>query len=337
MHTIYLTILAVSVMLVTAVSGMAQPPAQPQPEAEAISPKPFGLWVEEFKKDAEAQGIRKELLDYAFNDLNPNPRIVELDRRQPEGTKRFTDYLQDTVSTMRIRQGQKKMDEHRALLEQIGREYQVQPRFIVALWGKETNYGGFSGSTPIIEALATLAYDGRRSEFFRDELLKALRIVQDGHIGLSEMQGSWAGAMGQCQFMPSSFLKYAVDYDKDGRIDIWHSHPDIFASIANYLKQSGWNAEETWGREVKLPPGFDPSLSDGKQWKTLPEWSALGITNADGSPLPQQPLVAAVTMPGTPREPSFIVYRNYDVILQWNKSRYFATAVGKLADYLNGV
>lgn len=340
MQSIHLALLAISLIVITAYSTMANtvaPVPQTQAAAGHLNPLPFGLWLDQLKKDAIAQGIKPALFDQAFAGMEPDSKVIELDRSQPEGRKSFTDYLFDTVSDTRIMQGQQKMAEYAPLLERVGRDYQVQPRFIVALWGKETNYGGFSGNSNIIRSLATLAYDGRRSDFFRTELLLALKIVQDNHISLENMKGSWAGAMGQCQFMPSSFVKYAVDYNKDGRIDIWNSPEDIFASIANYLKQSGWNNQQTWGRQVIIPQGFDMMLTDGKHWKTLSEWNALGVTNPDGTPLPQEPLLAAVTIPGKPRESAYIVYKNYDIILQWNKSRYFATAVGKLSDQLGGV
>lgn len=207
--------------------------------------QPFGLWLEELKKDALAQGISAKTLEEALADTAPIDRVIELDRTQPESTLTLEEYLEKVVTEARVQQGRELFAEHRELLKKIGGQYGVSPRYILALWGIETNYGGNTGNFSVIDALATLAYDGRRSEFFRDELLKALTIIDQDHIRAIDMDGSWAGAMGQCQFMPSSFLRFAVDYDGDGRRDIWNSPPDIFASIANYLHESGWNGEES--------------------------------------------------------------------------------------------
>lgn len=309
--------------------------AMPLLAAEEHNAKPFGLWTSEFKAEAEAKGISRDLLQRAFEGLSPNPRVIELDRKQPESTKTFTQYLTGAVSQTRIDQGRDMLLQHEALLNKVAAEFGVQPRFIVALWGIETNFGGYTGNFSIVESLATLAYDGRRSDFFREELLKALHIIDEGHISLSDMEGSWAGAMGQCQFMPSSFLAYAVDYNGDGRKDIWGTLPDVFASIANYLKQSGWNDELTWGREVMVPPSLSDSLLDGKQYKKLNEWSAMGVRGADGQALPDAAIEGALTMPGKRGESLYLIYQNYDVLLKWNRSRYFATAVGLLSDAIS--
>ena len=203
----------------------------------------------------------------------------------------------------------------------------------MALWGIETNYGRNTGGFYTIDALATLAFDGRRSAFFREELINALTILQKENMAAGDMKGSWAGALGQCQFMPSSFLKYAVDYNKDGKRDIWDSKQDVFASIANYLKTEGWNSNEGWGRPVRLPKDFDNALADIKSSKTLSEWNKLGVRRLDGKPLPDEDLKASLIMVGEGEDASpYIVYGNYKVILHWNRSRFFATAVGNLAD-----
>ncbi|MBN67622.1 MAG: lytic transglycosylase [Rickettsiales bacterium] len=293
---------------------------------------PFGLWVKEFKMQALGQGISPQLLEEAFDGLEPNNRVVALDRKQPEGTKTFTEYMRGAVSQTRIDKGRKLYDQHKPLLDEIAAKYGVQPRFIVALWGIETNYGGYTGNFSIIEALATLAYDGRRSDFFRKELLNALTILQEGHITLDEMEGSWAGAMGQCQFMPSSFIAYAVDYNGDGRRDIWNSLPDIFASIANYLSQSGWNDDETWGRQVSTLANANIGQSGLDVMRPLAEWQQRGVRSADGTNLPQADLQAALVYPGTEEENAYLVYGNYKVLLKWNRSKYFATAVGTLSN-----
>lgn len=292
----------------------------------------FAEWSAAFKKEAMTQGISESLLNKAFTNLTPNERVIELDRTQPEGKLSLMDYLDGALTPDRVSTGRRMMQKHSALLNQIGEKYGVQPRFIVALWGKETSYGGYTGNMSTIRSLATLAYDGRRSDFFRAELMAALTIIQQGHITLDGMKGSWAGALGQCQFMPTTFLKYAVDENGDGRKDIWNSHADIFASMANYLAQIDWNKDETWGRAVRVPPELADTLLTGKEWKSLSEWQALGVRNADGSNLPNKELQAALTAPGDRYEGVYIIYKNFDVLLEWNRSRYFATAVGLLSE-----
>lgn len=295
--------------------------------------KPVPIWLAELRTEALSQGISANLFDRAFKGFSPNSRIIELDRKQPEKTLSFQQYLDKVVNQTRINQGRKLYQKHYSLLNKIGNQYGVQPRFIVALWGIETNYGGNTGGFNIIPALATLAYDGRRSDFFRDELLKALKIVSANHIALDDFQGSWAGAMGQSQFMPSSFLSYAQDYNGDGRKDIWKTQSDVFASIANYLKNTGWEKDVTWGREVKLPANFAFELTGREIKKSLPQWSALGVTNPNGTALPNRPdIMASITYPGKDGEEAYLTYGNYDRIMKWNRSTYFATAVGTLAD-----
>lgn len=315
--------------LLWAGAAMAQEPL-------AYNPVPLGLWVQELREEAVGKGVSAALFDKAFSGFEVNERVIELDRSQPEGRKTLNEYLQGAVTAGRKSKARSLYQQHRSLLDKISAEYGVQPRFIVALWGIETDFGGYTGNMDTVHSLATLAYEGRRSEFFRDELLKALTIIQQGHATLDTMRGSWAGAMGQCQFMPSSFLQYAQDYNHDGRKDIWGTLPDVFASIANYLKQSGWDNTQTWGRKVQLPAGFNTSLADDVTYRPLSEWRQLGLRSADGSELPDKPLQAALTRPGDVKVAAYLVYHNYDVILKWNRSRYFATAVGTLSDAVEG-
>jgi membrane-bound lytic murein transglycosylase B len=298
--------------------------------------KPLGLWIQEFRTEATAKGISPALLDDVFKDFTPDERIIVLDRKQPEGTVTLTQYLTRVVTPQRVSEGQRLYLENKPLLEEIGRKYGVQPRFIVALWGIETHYGKITGNFNVPQALATLAYDGRRADFFRKELLESLQIIQAGHISFANMKGSWAGAMGQSQFMPSSFLNFAVDYDGDGRKDIWGTRADVFASIANYLKKNGWNDQLTWGRQVHLPQGFKTELADIKIFRPLEEWSNQGVRQIDGQPLAVKPIKAALMFPGTPEEGAYLIYENFPVILHWNRSRYFGTAVGTLADRIYG-
>lgn len=292
----------------------------------------FAEWREGVRSEALSQGISAATFDAAFEGIEPIPRVIELDRSQPEVTITFAEYLERVVPEARVAQGRELLAKHRDLLEPVGREYGVPPRFIVALWGIETSFGRFLGGFPVIGALATLAHDGRRSAYFRGELLHALRILEDGHITPDAMVGSWAGAMGQSQFMPSSFVRYAVDHDGDGKRDIWGTQEDVFASAANYLVQAGWRNGETWGRQVQLPAGFDQGLADLKVKKTLAEWQALGLRRADGSDLPQAAMSGSVVLPGGEGGPAYLVYDNYRTIMRWNRSFYFATSVGLLAD-----
>lgn len=293
--------------------------------------QPFNQWLQQFKAEASQQGIRPEVLDAAFKGVEPNEKVLRLDRKQPEGTTTFPQYRERVVSEARIKEGRAMLAKHKSLLERIGRHFGVQPRFIVALWGVETSYGKITGGFSIVEALATLAYDGRRADFFRDELMKALKIINDGHISADAMKGSWAGAMGQSQFMPSSFLNFAYDYNGDGKRDIWGTQGDVFASIANYLARSGWSDDLTWGRAVKLPNNFPDHLMGRDVKKTIPEWQALGVRKLDGGALPSRSIPASIVIPdGSPH--AYMTYGNYDVLMRWNRSLYFATSVGMLSD-----
>lgn len=305
--------------------------APPGP-AQAQDPVPFAEWLEGVRAEARANGVRESILDESLTGIAPIPRIIELDRNQPESTITFTRYIDRIVSPARIKVGRAQYDKHREILAKIGAEFGVQPRFIVALWGIETNFGQFTGGFPVVNALATLAHDGRRSAYFRGELMKALQILEEGHIAPQDMKGSWAGAMGQSQFMPSSFLAYAHDYDGDGAKDIWNTQADVFASAANYLRGVGWNDDLTWGREVRLPGGFDPAQASLDVVRSISAWQAMGVRRADGSDLPGRDLQASIILPGGPGEPAFMVYDNYRATLRWNRSHYFATAVGLLSD-----
>ncbi|MGD9851311.1 MAG: lytic transglycosylase domain-containing protein [Nitrospirales bacterium] len=294
----------------------------------------FGHWLLEFKADARAQGIADALLEQAFEGVEPLPRVLELDRRQPESTMTFVEYQEKIVSEDRVRRGRMLLAEHREVLESVATKYGVPARYLVALWGIETHYGRLTGSFGVVEALATLAYDGRRSDYFRQELLKALHILKEGHIALTDMTGSWAGAMGQCQFMPSSFLRFAVDETGDGRKDIWNTRADVFGSTANYLAQSGWQKNERWGRRVILPAGFDARQATLTRSKSLQYWQRLGVRTLDGADLPISSMQGAIVLPDGQGGPAYLVYDNYRVIMKWNRSTYFATSVGLLADAL---
>jgi membrane-bound lytic murein transglycosylase B len=300
--------------------------------APAFGEPNFDRWVRDFKAEAIGKGISSSLVNKAFEGVEPLSRVLELDRKQPESRMTFVEYRKKIVSQLRIQRGREMMSRHRDLLNEIGQQYGVQPRFIVALWGIETFYGKNSGSYRIVDALATLAFDGRRSQYFRTELLNAFRILQDGHTSLDSMKSSWAGAMGQCQFMPSSFLRLAVDHDGDGRKDIWNTPADVFASAANYLSQSGWRGKQIWGRRAHLPEGFNVKQASLKISKPLQHWQNIGVRKSDGNDLPLAPLKASIVLPDGKGGPAYLVYDNYRVIMKWNRSTYFATSVGLLAD-----
>jgi len=295
----------------------------------------FWEWLADIRTEALARGISQATLDEAFDGLKPIPRVIELDRNQPEFRLTFSEYLNRVIPPSRVIRGRKKFRDHQTLLAEISRRYGVQSRFLVSLWGIETDFGRYFGGFPVIGATATLAYDGRRSSFFRNELFHALRILENGHIAASKMRGSWAGAMGQIQFMPSSFHNFAVDYQGDGRIDIWGDPGDVFASAANYLSQSGWVSNQIWGRRVRLPKPFNERLVGNKTRMRLSDWQALGVRRPNGQALPKKPdLMASVVAPDGIDGKTFIVYDNYRVILKWNASDFFGLAVGILADQI---
>ena len=296
----------------------------------------FDAWLEGVRKEARERGLKESTIESALSDIRPIKRVVELDRRQPEFKLTLDEYLSRVVSGARIEKGRARLAEHREILGEVSAKYKVQPRFIVALWGIETDFGRYLGGFAVIPALASLAYDGRRSAYFRKELFNALTVIDQGHIAAKDMMGSWAGAMGQNQFMPSSFLRYAVDYDGDGRRDIWGTLADIFASSANYLSKVGWRGDQTWGRKVRLPEGFDRALVGLKVRKGLRDWQGLGVRRPDGRNLPTRNLRSSILLPGGADESAYVVYDNFRAILRWNRSNLFATAVGSLADRIAG-
>ena len=296
----------------------------------------FSSWLIELRQEARANGISEATLHEALDNLEPIPRVIELDRRQPEFVQTFWRYLDARVSEKRIERGRNLLKTHKELFDTIEMRYGVQPRFLVAFWGLETNFGDYLGSFSVISSLATLAHDPRRSDFFRAELLAALSIIDDGHISAANMLGSWAGAMGQPQFMPSTFVRFAVDGNGDGRRDIWHTLPDVFSSAANFLSESGWQGDKTWGREVSIPSDFDLNLTGRQVKKTLAAWQVLGVRKINGENLPRVNIKASVILPAGHNGPAFLVYNNFHTILRWNRSDFYAIAVGHLADRIIG-
>lgn len=297
------------------------------------STQSFDEWLVGMRHKAVAAGIRPATVDAAFAGVTPLPRVLELDRKQPEGTMTFATYRKRIVSQDRINRGRQMMRQHASELAAVEKRFGVPPQYIVALWGIETGYGANTGGFNLIAALATLSWDGRRSSFFTGELMKALQILDEGHVTPARMKGSWAGAMGQNQFMPSSFLAFAVDGDGDGHKDIWGNYRDVFASSANYLARSGWKGDERWGREVRLPHGFSSSLVGLDVRKSVGEWARLGVKLPGGGALPPgSDMTGSIVLPDGMGGPAYLVYTNYRVVMKWNKSTYFATSVGLLAD-----
>jgi membrane-bound lytic murein transglycosylase B len=295
----------------------------------------FASWLQDFRMEAQAAGITQPTLEAALGGLSaPLPRVLELDRKQPESTQTFKAYLAARLSDRRIAKGRNLLKEYGTWLGRVEGRYGVPRRVLVALWGLESNYGESTGGFSVIEALASLAYEGRREALFRKELLEALRILEEGHIAAASMRGSWAGAMGQCQFMPSSFRRFAVDANGDGRRDIWTSVPDVLASSANYLSSAGWKTGQTWGRPVRLPKRFDAALIGLKTRQPISRWRALGVTQASGQPLPGRTLQGSLVRPDGPGGQAYLVYDNFRVLLAWNNSSAFAVTVGTLSDRL---
>ena len=296
----------------------------------------FAGWLTELRAEARELGISEATLRKLDN-LQPLERVMELDNSQPEFVQTFTRYLGLRVTPNQVARGQSLLQQHSVLLEQVRQRYGVQPHYLVAFWAVESNYGRSTGGFSVLEALATLAFDPRRADFFRTQLLTALQIIDDGHIQAERMSGSWAGAMGQLQFMPNIFYQYGVDGDQDGRIDIWNSLPDIFHSAANFLSQSGWRGDERWGREVLLPEDFDFSLTGTSTRKPLQEWRDLGVTQLNGAPIPVAAgMEASVILPAGAQGPAFLGYANFRTTMTYNPSTFYALTVGHLADRYAG-
>lgn len=293
----------------------------------------FAAWLTQLRSDALAAGVSAGTLDTALAGVHaPESQVLEKDRTQPEQIISLRDYVRARVTDERIAEGRAMLHRYRTWLGRIEKQYGVQKRFLVALWGIESSYGRHPGERPVIASLVTLAYDDRRGDYFRKELLTALQILDQGHVSLARMHGSWAGAMGPFQFMPSSFLHYAVDADGDGRKDIWGSVPDALASAANYLAKARWQKDQTWGRGVTLPKPFDAQRAGLGSPRSLAGWQQLGVRRSDGRALPQRRLSAALIIPDGPQGPAFLVYDNFRVLLRWNRSHAFAVTVGSLAD-----
>jgi membrane-bound lytic murein transglycosylase B len=328
--------------------GAAQAPQAPPngvlESAPATPAQPFEEWLDALIAEARGRGFSNELVDETLKGLEPLHRVIASDRSQAELNPGFNRYYTNHVSRAMVRRGRALSEEHRDLLRRIETRYSVQRRFLLAVWGMESRFGRIQGRTPVFQALATLAWEPRRAALFRGELFAALSMVDKGYIDASSMTGSWAGAMGQTQFMPSSYLKYAVDFDGDRRRDIWKTPSDALASIANYLKGFGWDDEKTWGREVKVPasarddvarmprrPEGCYAIRNMTERVPLERWRKIGVTGTDGGRLPEADVEAGLVDVG---QRTFLVYPNYDAILGYNCAHYYALTVALLADRL---
>ena len=292
----------------------------------------FDGFLAAVRAEAVGAGVSAATVDLAFAGLKPNAKVLELDSHQPEVTQSWEHYRTVRLAEQRVAAGRQARQANAASLAEITRRYGVDPGVILAIWGLETNYGSYTGGFPVIQALATLAWDGRHDGFFRTELLSALRILDHGDIALPRMTGSYAGAMGQPQFMPSSYLAYAVDFDGKGRRDIWDNRNDVLASIANYLAQSGWQAGEPWGQLVRVPAGFDAGPNGRDDRRPLAEWLRFGVFRADGRAFAQGAAMGAVVMPDGAGGEAYMTYANFSVIRRYNPSDYYALSVGLLGD-----
>jgi membrane-bound lytic murein transglycosylase B len=292
----------------------------------------FAAFLDGVRAEARRAGVSNATLNRAFSGLRPNERVVDLDRYQPESVQGWEEYRDRRLSPARIAAAQRSYAQNLALLRGIEARYRVWPPVVVAIWGLESNFGGNTGGFGVIEALATLAWEGRRASYFRTELIAALRILEQGHVTPDRMKGSWAGAMGQPQFMPSNFERLAVDFNGDGRRDIWDSRADALASIAHYFQRSGWREGEPWGREVIPPPGFDLERADTESKRPLRDYNRLGFRAADGGPLPNSDIETAVVLPSRGAGQIFLGHHNLRVIRRYNPPVNYGLAVGLLSD-----
>jgi membrane-bound lytic murein transglycosylase B len=336
-------VFALAACCVPAVARAQQPDVQPVPARPT-----FAEWLAQVRTEAIAGGLKASVVGEALDSAEHVEVVLERDRTQPEFVLPLDRYLERRLDKATVRTAQDRLERHRPLLRRVSGRYGVPPEVITAVWGLESNFGRFAGVRPTISVLATLGYESRRGEYFRLELFEALRILDRGDIELAKLRGSWAGALGQPQFMPSNYMQYAVDFDADGRRDIWSSDADVFASIANFLRQKGWVPGERWGREVEVSPAAAPGLRTGvaprgegcravrqlSVARPLAEWQKLGVRLPKGRPLPRAEVDASLLEGGSRL---FLVYRNYDTLLAYNCANSYALSVALLSDRLSGV
>lgn len=305
--------------------------ASVQSNAEA-----FPMCLTGLQARARAEGLSEATINSTIANLKFVPRVIELDQQQPEFSQTFDNYFSKRATEWRVNEGRRLLQKHSVLLNQLAHKYGVPPQYILSFWGLETNYGSYKGKMSVLNSLATLACEPRRSNYFTIELMQALKLKEKYQFDDDTMVGSWAGAMGHTQFMPSAYAKYAVDGDGDGKADLWNSTTDALTSAANFLQHLGWQRNQRWGREVLLPKDFSYSHLGAKQPLSLSEWAALNVTQSNGQPLPAVDIQAALYLPAGHTGPAFLGYENFNVIMRWNRSEFYAITVGHLADRING-
>ena len=333
---------AVSLVSVTAPRNSLRPALRPAvtstPEVlvPAATQSGFEDWIKGFRARALRQGISSDVFDRAFARVQYDADVIRRDRNQSEFTKTIWDYLDSAASDARVNNGKAALRKHGALLDRIEAQYGVDKNVIVAIWGLESAYGTFRGSNPVIGSLATLAYDARRRDFFEEQLIEALKILQSGDVQLANFKGSWAGAMGHTQFIPTSYQSLAVDFDGDGKRDIWSDDPaDALASTANYLAKNGWIKGAPWGVEVRIPQGFDYTLANRDILRMPSDWAQIGIVDLDGNAVPDHGS-ASVLLPAGARGAAFLIFKNFDVIETYNTADAYVIGVGHLSDRITG-
>jgi len=320
----------------TIADSSAQGPSA-APDRTDASIELFDLWLQDFRGRAIAQGIHGEVYDTAVAGITPNMKVIEATKQQPEFVRPIWEYIEKAVSDYRIKKGRELLVEHKALFDEIEQEYGVQREYLVAIWGMESAFGSFMGDTYVIEALATLGYRGARTDYGREQLIGALTILQNGYATRDLLKGSWAGAMGQTQFIPTTYLGFAVDHDKDGKRDIWTDLEDVFASTSNYLAKSGWRPGQQFGQEIVLADSFDYSLAEPTIVKTVADWQELGVQPVPGRSLdPVRNEVGSVILPAGHRGPAFLVFNNFRAIMRYNNATSYALGVGILAERIAG-
>ena len=315
--------------LLAATTALATTPASAQE-------RDFRACLADIKTEAVRQGVPAAVADTAFRNLTPDPKVIELDSRQPEFSLTYAKYVGSSVSSERIAKGQQMMARHRGLLDQLNAEYSIAPQYLMAFWGLETNFGGFMGDFQVLRSVTTLACSTKRAAFFSNEAVQALRILAMNHMTSPQMRGSWAGAMGNMQFMPSTFTKWAIDRDGNGKVDIWSSVPDALTSAANFLRGIGFKPGLPSSDEVVMPQNFPLDQADTTIEKPVKAWAAMGVKLAGGKPLPNVDDPAAIILPAGWKGPAFILYPNFKAVMNWNRSTLYALAVGILARQIAG-
>lgn len=329
--------LGIGALTLSACTGGTAPASRkPAPQMRAVPNADYDAWVAGFRTRAAARGVSQSTLSSAFRSAGFLPDVIERDRNQTEFTRTLEDYLAIAASDDRISTGRAKLRSHGAVLSQIEAKYGVEARVVTAIWGLESRYGERRGNVPVISALSTLAFDGRRGAFFESQLIAALKILQNGDVSVANMTGSWAGAMGHTQFIPTSYQAFAVDFRGDGQRDIWSDDPtDALASAAAYLKRSGWTKGQPWGVEVRLPDGFNTALTGRGKNRSTTEWAAQGVRDMNGAKVPNHG-AASILIPAGATGPAFMVFRNFTVISRYNNSVLYVIGIGHLSDRLIG-